>query len=256
MKKFITSNTFLYTAGLVFVFLLWLLISLSQGQGNLIFPSPMDTFRVTGELLSQGYIYQCLGMTLLRTLEGFGVSFLLALLVGSLAGEIPYLQRFFKPLILVFKAAPTAAFVFLFLMMSGTSKAPVWIVGLLAFPILYESVVAGYNAVPLELVQAAQVDGGGAITNLFRIKLPLSIPYIILGILSSFALSFKTAIMAEIVAGMTSPGLGGAIRMFRNEDPSDLTPVFAVALIAIVAVLFFDLISYGVKKALTRSFGV
>lgn len=232
------------------VFLLWLFISLSQGPGNLIFPSPIDTFRVTGELLSSSYIYQCLGMTLLRTLEGFAIAFALALLLGSFAGEFPYLQRFFKPLTLVFKSAPTAAFVFLFLMLSGTSRAPIWIVGLLAFPILYEAVVAGYNAVPRQLVYASRVDGASRLRRLVRIKIPLSIPYFVLGVISSFALSFKTSIMAEIVAGMTSPGLGGAIRVYRNLDPSDLTPVFAIALIAIVIVLLFDLGTYWTKKAL------
>ena len=250
MKRFITSNSFVYTAGLALVFLLWLFISLSQGPGNLIFPSPIDTFRVTGELLSSSYIYQCLGMTLLRTLEGFAIAFALALVLGSFAGEIPYLQRFFKPLILVFKSAPTAAFVFLFLMLSGTSRAPIWIVGLLAFPILYEAVVAGYNAVPQQLVYASRVDGATRLRRLVRIKIPLSIPYLVLGVISSFALSFKTSIMAEIVAGMTNPGLGGAIRVYRNLDPSDLTPVFAIALIAIVIVLLFDLGTYWTKKAL------
>ena len=250
MKRFITSNSFVYTAGLALVFLLWLFISLSQGPGNLIFPSPIDTFRVTGELLSSSYIYQCLGMTLLRTLEGFAIAFALALVLGSFAGEFPYLQRFFKPLILVFKSAPTAAFVFLFLMLSGTSRAPIWSVGLLAFPILYEAVVAGYNAVPQQLVYAARVDGATRLRRLVRIKIPLSIPYLVLGVVSSFALSFKTSIMAEIVAGMTSPGLGGAIRVYRNLDPSDLTPVFAIALIAIVIVLLFDLGAYWTKKAL------
>ncbi len=252
MKKFITSNTFLYTAGLLFVFVLWLFLSLSQGQGNLIFPTPFETFKETGILLSSSYIYQCLGMSLLRTLEGFGISFLLALIVGSLAGEIPGFQRFFKPLILVLKSAPTAAFVFFFLVISGTAMAPVWIVSLLAFPILYEAVVAGFNAVPKQLIWAARVDGGYHLKNLFYIKLPLSIPYIVLGVLASFSLSLKTCIMAEIIAGQTSPGLGGAIRMFRNEDPSNLTPIFAIALIAILIVLFFDLLSHLFKKFMER----
>jgi hypothetical protein len=58
--------------------------------------------------------------------------------------------------------------------------------------------------------------------------------------------------MAEIIAGQTAPGLGGAIRMFRNEDPSNLTPIFAIALIAIVIVLFFDLLSHLFKKFMER----
>lgn len=244
MKRFILSNTFLYTLGLVFVFVCWLIISCLLGEGNLIFPSPFETFAYTGKLLSSSYIYSCLGMSLLRTLEGFAFAFLFAALLGSLAGEIKPLQRFFKPLILLFKSVPTAAFVFLFLVLSGTSNAPIWIVALLAFPILYEAFVSGINAVPKELKWAAKADSASKTQTLLRVKIPLALPYILLGVLNSFALSFKTEIMAEIITGQTSPGLGGAIRVARNTDPADLTPVFAIALIAIAIVLLFDLITY------------
>lgn len=252
MKRFITSNAFLYTAGLVFVFFLWLLISASRGEGNLVFPSPASTFSALGTMLQDGYIYQCLGMSLLRTLEGFGISFALAFIIGSLAGEIAPLQRFFKPLILVFKSAPTAALVFLFLVLSGSSKAPVWIVGILAFPILYEAFVAGINAVPQEIKWASKVDSARFFSTVIKIKVPLALPYVLLGVLSSFALSFKTEIMAELVSGSTSPGLGGAIRMYRNEDPSNLSPIFAIAVLAITLVLFVDLLIFVLKKIFAK----
>ena len=250
MRKFSTANSLLYTLGVIFVFVLWFLISLSQGQGNLIFPSPIDTFAKLFDLLGQAYIWQSIGMSLLRSLEGFAISFGMALLFGPLAGEFKFLQPFFRPLILVLKSAPTAAFVFLFLFVSGSTNAPIWIVVILAFPILYESVVSGINAVPKELLWASRIDQASRFRSIVAIKVPLATPFILLGLVNSFALSFKTEIMAEIITGSTNAGLGGAIRSYRNLDPSDLTPIFAIALIAIALILLFDLGSYGVKKAL------
>lgn len=250
MRKFSTNNPLLYTLGVVFIFVLWFLIALGQGQGNLIFPTPWATFASLFELLGNAFIWQSIGMSLLRSLEGFAISFGLALVFGALAGEFKPLQPFFRPLILVLKSAPTAAFVFLFLFLSGSTNAPIWIVVLLAFPILYESVVSGINAVPQQLLWASRVDQAGRLRSIIAIKVPLATPFILLGLVNSFALSFKTEIMAEIVTGSTNAGLGGAIRMFRNMDPSDLTPIFAIALIAIILVLLFDLGSYGVRKAL------
>ena len=252
MKKFISNSAFLYTAGVVFVFAIWFLIAFSMGEGNLVFPSPIETFQAWGKLLQEPYFYQSIGMSLLRTFYGFAVSFALALVFGSLAGEIKPLQRFFKPAILVLKSAPTAAFVFLFLLLSGSSRAPIWIVGLLAFPILYDAVTSGINAVPKELLWAAKVDQGDFMTTLLRVKIPLATPYIALGLLNSFALSFKTEIMAEIITGDTGAGLGGAIRLYRNEDPSNLAPIFAIALTAILIILLFDLINYYVVKAMKK----
>ena len=248
MKRFISANPLLYTFGILLVFLLWAILSFAQGQGNLIFPSPYETFLAVFDLLGKPYFYASIFMSLLRTFYGFGISFLLALVLGSIAGEIKPLQKVLRPLILVFKSAPTAAFVFLFLLLSGTRNAPIFVVSLLAFPILYDSVVSGINAIPKEILWATRIDEGTFFNTLLRIKVPLALPYILLGVMNSFALSFKTEIMAEIITGDTGTGLGGLIRLYRNEDPANLTPIFAITFTAIAIILIFDGINLLIKR--------
>ncbi len=251
MKKFLSAlvnNKSMYFYGIVFVFVAWFLISLSQGYGNLIFPNPIETIKECGVLLSSSYIYKSIGWTILRTLIGFSVAFLSALILGVLAGTYHKFQLFLKPTMIVLKSAPTAAFVFLFLILSGSRYAPIYIVILLAFPILYESVVGGLNAITDEINDALKVDSGRFFRSLFVVKIPLSLRYIAVGLASSFALSFKTAIMAEIIAGDTNYGLGSAITSYRNSEPTNLTPIFAITLIAIVIILLVDLISILIKS--------
>lgn len=251
MKKvlsFLTNNTTFYIYGIFFVFVIWYLISISQGYGNLVFPNPIETFAKTGELLSKTYIYKCIGMTLLRTLIGFAIAFISAMVLGVISGSFKKFQVFLKPLVIVMKSAPTAAFVFLFLILSGSKYAPIYIVTLLAFPILYESVVAGLNAITDEINDALKVDSGKFFTSLFKVKIPLSFRFIAVGLASSFALSFKTSIMAEIIAGDTDYGLGCAINAYRNYEPANLTPIFAITLIAIVIILLVDLVSVLIKS--------
>ena len=250
MKKvifFLTSNTTFYIYGTFFIFLVWYLISISQGYGNLVFPTPIETLAKTGELLSKSYIYKCIGMTLLRTLIGFAIAFISALVLGVLAGSFRKFQLFLKPMMVVLKSAPTAAFVFLFLILSGSKYAPIYIVIILAFPILYESVVAGLNAITDEINDALKVDSGRFFVSLFKVRIPLSLRFIAVGLASSFALSFKTAIMAEIIAGDTDYGLGCAINAYRNIEPANLTPIFAITFIAIVIILLVDLVSVLIK---------
>ena len=254
MKKFISSNPFIYTLGVIFVLLLWLVISLSQGQGNLVFPNPIETLQKTGYLLTRKYIWDSILATLRRTLLAFLISFLAALIFGSFAGVYKKLYTFLKPLIIVLKSVPTAAFVFFFLIAFGSTEAPIYIVILLSFPILYEAVVGGINSVSKEISEAIKVDSGKFFYPLFKVKLPIALPYILVGLASSFALSIKTGIMAEIITGSTSPGLGSAINMYRSLDPTDLTPVFAIAFIAIVIILIVDLIGYIVKKVLPKDY--
>ena len=136
MKKFISAlnnNTFFYILGVFFIIGVWYIISISQGHGNVVFPTPHETFIKTGEILSTAYIYKCIGWTLLRTLMGFGVSFLLALILGIFASRFPKIYTFLKPTVIVLKSAPTAAFIFLFLIIVGSRFASIFIVFLISF---------------------------------------------------------------------------------------------------------------------------
>lgn len=224
------------------------MISLSQGSGNLIFPDPLTVFKDFFMMLGKGNTYIRIGWTLLRTLEGFGIALLIAIILGTIAGLIKKVQVILKPLMIVFKSAPTAAFVFLFLVLFGGKYAPIYVVSLLATPILYESIIAGFNNIPQEIEDALKVDANGKINSILKVKIPLSIPFFMVGLASSFALSLKTEIMAEIITGGTHMGLGTAIYAYRIMDPTNLSPIFAITLIAITIVLIVDLLGYLVKK--------
>ena len=252
VSKALLSNTSMYIFGVFFVFVIWYLISLSQGYGNLVFPTPVETIKTTGVLLSKSYIYKCIGWTILRTLIGFSIAFITALILGTLSGSFNKVKLFLKPLIIVLKSAPTAAFVFLFLILSGSKYAPIYIVVILAFPILYESVIGGLDSITDEINDSLKIDSHNFFYTLVKIRLPLSLPYILVGLASSFALSFKTAIMAEIIAGDTNYGLGSAITSYRNSEPANLVPIFAITLIAIILILIVDLISTLIKKRLNK----
>ena len=68
------------------------------------------------------------------------------------------------------------------------------------------------------------------------------------GIASSFALSLKIEIMAEVITGYTRLGLGSAILSAQRSDPTNMVPVFAYSLVAIVIMLVFDSVANVVKE--------
>ena len=131
--------------------------------------------------------------------------------------------------------------------MSGSKYAPIYIVLLISFPILYESIAGGMQNIPSEIEDSVRLDTNNFLVTTLRVKLPLAIPYVIIGLTSSFALSLKTEIMAEIITGDTNYGLGCAISAYRNIDPTDLTPIFAIAFIGLVFILIIDLLGMLIK---------
>ena len=253
MKRFITNRYTIFALGTIFVFLVWFLISLIIDKNGSIFPSPILTFARLGELLQEANTYRCLLFTMLRMLAGFGLSFLLALVLGAFAGNSTWLYEFLKPLMVTIKSIPTVALVFVFIVIVAPRDAPIFVVMLICFPILYEGVVGGIKNVEKDLVDASKVDGASSFKSLLFVKVPLAIPYIIVAMASSFALSFKIEIMAEVLTGYTRNGLGSVIRAAQAADPNDMTTIFAYALLAVLIMLLVTLLEQVIKHAFKKN---
>lgn len=256
MKKFITKIKFEYLIGIVLFIGIWFLISFLVDEKTMIFPDPISTFKEAFRILKNSYVYKCLVESLSRLLIGFGISFALSLVFGIISGNSKTMKRIFSPTISVLKSIPTASLVFLFLVLVGAKNAPILMVILISFPILYESISGGIENMDSDVINAMKLDSGNFIRNIIKIQIPLIIPYVVIGIASSFALSFKIEIMAEILSGSTRNGLGSAILGAQKNDPTNMVPIFAYSLIAIilsaVITIIFKLIKKYVSKAILK----
>ena len=256
MKKFISNKIVLTALGIILFFLIWFLISVIIDETTLIFPGPFKTILESVKLLGTSYLYKCLANSFLRLLIGFLISFVLAGIFGTLSGIFNKLYIILKPSITALKAIPTATLLFLFLVLSGAKNAPIYVVVILAFPILYEAFVGGIANMDKTIEDSIKLEGSNTLKSILKVRVPLAMPYILVGLSSSFALAFKVEIMAEVLSGNTADGLGCAIYAAKVNDPSNMTPIFAWSLIAIVLMLLIDLLNYELKKRIDRKYGI
>ena len=247
MKKSTINKVLLRIAGIVLFILGWQVLSTIIGGDSFILPSPIKTISETINMLGSTYIYKCLYQTLLRMFAGFLIAFVLAFILGTIANISPVIEEILKPTITIMRSIPTATLVYLFLVLAGAKLTPLFIVVLVSFPILYESVLGGIKATPNELIEASKIDSSSIFKTIIKIRLPLAIPYIMVGVASSFALSLKIEIMAEVITGYTRMGLGSAILAAQRSDPTNMVPVFAYSLVAIVIMLIVDGLSNCIK---------
>ena len=220
---------------------------LSKSIGSYIFPGPFLTIKETIRLLTLNYTWQCIYYSLLRLFGGFAVAFIIGLILGVLSGNFYFIKELLNPMIVAVKSIPTASLVFLFIVLSGARNASVYIVILVAFPIIYDGVSSGIENIDRDIIDASRLDGASFIYENIKVKLPLALPYIFVSVSSSFALSFKIEIMAEVITGTTFPGLGSAISTVRKIEPANLAPVFAYSLIAIIIALILTFVSKKIK---------
>lgn len=199
--------------------------------------------------MSKKSTYISILYSLYKMIIGYVLSILLALMIGTIAGLYKKIYILLSPLMTTLKAIPTASLLFLFIVLAGFDNSPIYVVILVSFPILYESIVGGIVNIPSNINDAISLDGGNNIKNTLKVKLPLSINYILVGIASSFSLAFKVEIMSEVLSGSTRYGIGSSIKLSQITS-TNMTPIFAWTIIAVLLMLIFDYLAKIIKNKL------
>jgi len=251
MKKYITNRYFLTFLGVILFFLLWYLIFILAGKSIYVFPDPFTTIKRSFELFGDAYLYKCIWGSLYRMLIGFGVASIVAIFIGMIVGNHLKLKHVFNPTMIALRSIPTAAIVFLLLHLAGFDNAAPYVVGVIVFPMVYEATVSGYQHIDKQVLMAMKLDNNTRLQKNFKVKLPLSMPYIAVGLTTSFALSFKIEIMAETLTSTSqSYGLGRAIAVEFANQTDGLISTFAYAFIAVLIMLIVSLLVFILKRTL------
>lgn len=241
------NRVLIYTiVGIIVLFALWWILALILKTS--LFPTPVVVFKRLGELLADSYTYASIGWTLLRLLLATIAGFFLGNAFGIVGGLNENFYNFFRPFIVIFRTIPTATIIYIIIALTRTAYAPVIIVFLIVFPLCYDSMVSGIKSVDEEIVDALKVDGTSLFKAIFKVYIPLSWSYILLGLVSSVGLGMKVCIMSEILAGDNYPGIGRMIYVFSTTVEMD--NIIAVSLVAIVLIGTIDIAIYFAKKKL------
>lgn len=251
-------------AGFVFLILLWWMISaILESQGNHLCPDPWVTFGRLFMMLFGGYetknTYLAIGWTFLRLLIGFISSFIVASILGIIAGLHRYFEKFMKPIITFCRTVPTAAVVLIlagiFLNIKGLpSYIPCFLVFLVAFPVIYQAYVDGIHNEDQLIKDAAQLDiGYKSISSVTNVIVPDIAPYILLSIVQSLGLSMKVSIMSEIVTASSEStlGIGSMIAHAKNYE-LDMVAILAYSLLAIIIIALIDIPLQYIKKKIKK----
>ena len=247
MKKLkVWQLAIIITSGVFFVLLLWWVLSISLN--TTLFPDPFKTFGVLGKLIVKPNTWSAIGGTLYRLIISFVLSFLAALVIGVIAGLFPVVKNFLKPFIIVLRTIPTAALIFVLIVLLKPKMSLFIIDFLLMFPILYEAVCTGTENIDTSVIDALKLETKKtsplAITTVI---IPMAWPYVILGVVQALGLGMKVSIMSEVLCGDDKiPGLGRMIYSAYIE--TNMPQIFALTLIAIILSGILDLTLHYVKR--------
>lgn len=246
-----TPYIYLYTLLGVFLFvLIWQILSMCLNTS--LFPNPIDTFLRMFTLFKESSTWIALGSTLCRLIISFLITFAIALLFGMIGGFFHSFYCIFKPFIMVFRTIPTAAIIFLLIVLFRPYNSLFILNFLLLFPILYESIVSGIKNIDNSIFMSLKIECKiYSPKSIFYVILPMASPYIGLGIIQSLGLGMKISIMSEVLCGTNSiKGLGRLIYLANQE--SNMLDMLALSLIAIIFICLLDILLNIFKKIIKK----
>lgn len=239
----------LYTGiSIVFLIILWKFLSLTIGY-EIILPSPETTLTRLICIIKSELFLKAVYNTITRSLVGFFMALLSAIILGILAGIFRPVYYLLGPLVNIIKATPSIAIILLSLIWLGSEYTPILVGFLIIFPILYSNIIAGINNVDSDLIEMANMYEVKKWRIIKEIYFPSILSYLIAGATTALGLNLKVVIAAEVLSqSIVSIGEGLQFEKYSLNTAG----VFSWVIVAITISAMFDCSLKTIQKKIEK----
>ncbi len=183
-----------------------------------------------------------LGYTLVELVVGYAIGATIGMLLAALITQFPFAEKIITPYILLLVTTPMLALVPLLILNFGFGYAPrIIAVALASGPMVMINSATGFRRVDQAKIALAKVYGASTLQIFTKIRVPMAMPMIIVGLMMGAIFSVITAIGAEMSGG----GFGLGSRLTTFSSTLRTADFFAVILIlAIMGILIYVFFSW------------
>ncbi|MDR0673739.1 MAG: ABC transporter permease [Zoogloeaceae bacterium] len=206
-KRIFGENTQLGALGLLAFVLLWESVSRSGWINPVMLPAPSVVVRSAVDLIASGELIRHVLSSLWRAFLGFAIGSLLGLLLGVAMARLPRLHGFLNPLVQIFRAIPSLAFVPLAIFWFGIGEISkiVLIAFGVFFPVWVNSYLGTRDTNPLFIRAAASLGARGWRMLIFLI-MPSAFPFIIAGVRIALGSALVLLVASELTGAQFGVG--------------------------------------------------
>ncbi|MDF2759908.1 MAG: transporter permease [Thermomicrobiales bacterium] len=178
-----------------------------------IFPKPSE---IGATLFTEFDLFlPHLQVTLTELFVGFAVGASLGLVLAAVITQFPFVEKVITPYILLLVTTPMIALVPLLMLRFGFGSAPRFIaVGLAVFPMVMINSATGFRRTDLAKIALARSYGASNMQIFTKVRFPLALPMIIVGLMVGSIFGLLTAVGAEMVGGKN--GLGNQLSVYAS----------------------------------------
>jgi NitT/TauT family transport system permease protein len=209
-----------------------------------VLPAPSAIARAFTDNFSS--LMAALLSTLTVTLEAFAAACVLGTATAIAFSQSRLLERTLYPYAVILQVTPVVAIAPLILIWVGFERinlALVIIATIVAFFPILAGATLGLKSADFNLIDLTRLYGASRFQQLWRVRLPNALPYLLSGMKTAGGLALIGAVVAEFVAGSgTATGL--AWRIVESGNRLEIATLFAaLALLALTGVLVFAALS-------------
>ena len=187
-----------------------------------------------------------LGYTLVELLSGFAIGASVGLVLAAVVTQFPFTEKIIAPYILVLVTTPMLALVPLLILRFGFGFTPrIIAVALAAGPMVMINAATGFRRVDSAKIALARSYGASTLQIFWKIRAPMALPMILVGLMIGAIFGLLTAVGAEMVGG----GFGLGNRLTTYSSMINMPEFFAVVLIlSTLGILIYVIFFYIGKK--------
>ncbi|NFV79602.1 ABC transporter permease [Magnetospirillum aberrantis] len=197
--------------------------------GTLVLPSPRDTVAALVRMGGDGRLLPAVVETTGNALGGFVAASLVGGVLGAMAGASDMMRRLLQPIATLMLGIPAIAWVVLALLwFGGSGLAASFTVVVTTAPIVFSGAAQGVRTLDGDLRRMARAFRVPGPMLVWDVYLPHMLSYLFPALASALALSWKIAVMAELLSGAGGIGDGLATARVQLDTVKALAWVLAV----------------------------
>lgn len=211
----------------------------NQIYGNLILPSPKETFSTLFEMLKNESMINEILITTNRAVIGFSISLVFGTLLGLLSGLFVTASMMSRPIVTILMGMPPIAWIVLAMIWFGMGDMTVIFTVIVAsFPIIFIGALQGTRTLEGDLKEMADSFHLSFKMKLFDLYFPHIFSYIFPAWIGALGMAWKIVVMAELLSA--NDGIGSALAIARSQ--LDTPTALALVVIMIGTLLLIEYI--------------
>ncbi len=201
---------------------------------------PKPSLIVTALFTEWTFIWPHILITLFELLAGFAIGGSIGFVLAAVITQFPFVEKIVTPYILLLVTTPMLALVPLLILRFGFGSEPrIIAVALASGPMVMINSATGFRRTDLAKIALARSFGASTLQIFTKIRIPMAMPMIIVGLMVGSIFGLLTTIGAEMVGG--AEGLGNRLTYYSAliRMPQFFAIILILAIMGISIYVFF-----------------